>query len=209
MTTEAPKCNTMDKSQIGPERLVDEYLLVCRTEGKTPKTLRGYRQRLERFCRWLDGDLCDFTVQSARAYVGELQTVRKYEGHPFHLAQDEGLSGQTIKGHVVVLKGFATWLWEEEYTEENVLRRLKTPKAAKKVMTTKVRARSDANHSLVRYCAIHDPAHVSHRLRIRLRGFVSSDPRNRRQSTVHFSCIPSELCCYSSQVAPNSFELAL
>jgi hypothetical protein len=31
--------------------LVEEYLLVCRTEGKSPKTLRGYRQKLERFCR--------------------------------------------------------------------------------------------------------------------------------------------------------------
>ncbi|MEE8470193.1 MAG: tyrosine-type recombinase/integrase [Dehalococcoidia bacterium] len=136
MRTEAPKWNRMDKGEIQLERLLEEYLLVCRTEGKSPKTLHGYRQQLERFCRWLHGNLSDFTLHSARAYVGELQRVKKYEGHPFNPVHDEGLSSQTIKGHVVVLKGFATWLWEEDYTDENVLRKLKTPKASKKVMTT-------------------------------------------------------------------------
>ncbi len=126
----------MDKGQIRLERLLEEYLLVCRTEGKSPKTLRGYQQQLERFCRWFDGTLSEFTLHAVRDYVAELQVVRKYEGHPSIPVQDEGLSSQTIKGHVVVLKGFATWLWEEDYTDDNALRKLKTPKAAKKVMIT-------------------------------------------------------------------------
>lgn len=34
------------------------------------------------------------------------------------------------------MKGFATWLYEEEYTDKNVLDRLRPPKATRKVMAT-------------------------------------------------------------------------
>lgn len=46
------------------------------------------------------------------------------------------MSGRTLKGHAVVLNGFATWLEEEGYTVTNVLGRMKPPKAPKKVMRT-------------------------------------------------------------------------
>ena len=126
----------MNKSEIRLEKLVEEYLLVCRTENKSPKTLRGYRQRLLKYCRWLDGTLNDFTLQSVRAYISELQQAKKYEHHPFTPVQNSGLSSVYIKGNAVVLKGFATWLWEEEYTRENILSRLKPPKATRKIMVT-------------------------------------------------------------------------
>ena len=61
METKALAWNQVDKTQIPLERLIEEYLLVCRSEGKSPKTLRGYREKLGRFCRWLDGNLGDFT----------------------------------------------------------------------------------------------------------------------------------------------------
>ena len=69
--------NQVDKTQIRLERLVEEYLLVCRSEGKSPKTLRGYREKLGRFCKWLNGTLADFTLQAVRIYIGELQKARK------------------------------------------------------------------------------------------------------------------------------------
>jgi len=49
MRTKALVWNQVDKSKIKLENLVEEYLLVCRTEGKSPKTLRGYREKLKRF----------------------------------------------------------------------------------------------------------------------------------------------------------------
>ena len=136
MKTKRLVWNQVDKSKIRLDSLVEEYLLVCRTEGKSPKTLRGYREKLGRYCRWLDGNLSDFTLQAVRAYVSELQRAMKFEGHPYNPVQDKGLSSVTIKGHVVVVKGFATWLYEEEYTSENVLARLRSPKATRKVMAT-------------------------------------------------------------------------
>jgi len=103
MKTKALVWDQVDKAQIPLDRLVEEYLLVCRTEGKSPKTIRGYREKLGRFCRWLNGSLGDFTLQAVRTHIGELQGVRKYEGHPYSPVQDTGLSSLTIKGHVVVL----------------------------------------------------------------------------------------------------------
>ena len=32
---------TMDKNQIPPYRLAEQYFITCTTEGKTPFTLRG------------------------------------------------------------------------------------------------------------------------------------------------------------------------
>lgn len=136
MRPKLPRWDRMDKKQIPLKALAEEYLAVCRTEGKSPKTLRGYKEKLSRFCRWLEGTLGDFNLQAVRAYIAELQGARKFQGHPYTPAQDQPLSGTTLKGHAVVLKGFATWLFEEDYTQENVLARLKPPKAPKKVMQT-------------------------------------------------------------------------
>lgn len=51
MKTERLVWNQVDKSKIRLDSLVEEYLLVCRTEGKSPKTLRSYREKLGRFCQ--------------------------------------------------------------------------------------------------------------------------------------------------------------
>ena len=79
METKRLVWDKVDKTQIPLDRLVEEYLLVCRTEGKSPKTLRGYRKKMGRFCRWLDGNLGEYTLQAVRTYIGELQKVKKYE----------------------------------------------------------------------------------------------------------------------------------
>lgn len=34
----------MDKSELPLVKLVEQYLITCRTEGKTPLTQRGYRE---------------------------------------------------------------------------------------------------------------------------------------------------------------------
>ena len=36
----------MEKSHIPTSSLVDQYILTCRTEGKTFSTIRGYREKL-------------------------------------------------------------------------------------------------------------------------------------------------------------------
>ena len=63
----------MNKNEIPLVRLAEQYLITCRTEGKTPSTLRGYSEKLGRFIRWNEeACLADFSVGLAREYVAYL-----------------------------------------------------------------------------------------------------------------------------------------
>ena len=127
----------MDKSQIPLSRLAEQYFTTCRTEGKTPHTLRGYEEKLGRFVRWCeDGVLGDFSVELVREYISYLQTVPKWIDHPFNKPDGTLMSAANVRNHVRVIKGFSTWLEREGYTEENILSRLKVPKAEQKVLKT-------------------------------------------------------------------------
>ncbi len=55
---------------IKTNSLVDQYILTCRTEGKTFSTIRGYREKLRRFLGWGEAaKLGDFTVEMVRDYI--------------------------------------------------------------------------------------------------------------------------------------------
>ena len=128
---------TMDKDGISFATLAKHYLITCATEGKTPSTLRGYNEKLNRFVRWSEGaTLSDFGVPLIREYIGHLQAAPKYDSHPFHESNGEHMSATTLRGHVRVLRSFSTWLNEEEFTDDNLLARLKLPKAPRKIMQT-------------------------------------------------------------------------
>jgi integrase/recombinase XerC/integrase/recombinase XerD len=136
MFKKIPNWHEMDKTQISLGTLVEEYLITCRLEGKTPKTIRGYREKLNRFVKTVGGTLADFNLHTARAYVDSLQKAKKFDGHPFLASTNEPLSVMTVRNHVRVLRAFATWLEREEYTKSNTLAKLKAPKAPRKVMET-------------------------------------------------------------------------
>ena len=85
MDTKRLRWNTMNRSEIPLVRLTEQYLITCRTEGKTLSTLRGYTEKLGRFIRWWDeACLADFSVELVREYILYLQAAPKYENHPFH-----------------------------------------------------------------------------------------------------------------------------
>ena len=128
---------TMDKGEIQLCKLAEHYLITCRTEGKTASTLRGYREKLGRFVRWADGArLGEFSVELAREYISYLQSVPKYEDDPRRSPNGEFMSAANVQNHVRVLRAFSSWLHREAYSEENVLARLKVPKAPTKVVKT-------------------------------------------------------------------------
>ena len=136
MTGKRIRWETMDKGHIPLPRLAEQYFITCRTEGKTSSTLRGYQEKLGRFVSWCeDGTLGDFSVELVRQYVSYLQTVPKYEGHPYHSSNGH-MSDANVRNHVLVLKGFSSWLQREALTEGNTLSRLKVPKGSKKVIET-------------------------------------------------------------------------
>lgn len=137
MAVRKARWNTMDKSHMPLSRLADQYFITCHTEGRTPATLRGYREKLGRFVRWgEEACLADFSVELAREYISYLQSVPKFENHPYHRSDGSLMSAANVQNHVRVLRAFSSWLHREGYTQENVLARLKVPKAPRKLLQT-------------------------------------------------------------------------
>jgi site-specific recombinase XerD len=107
------------------DRLVEAYLLACRTEGMSSNTVRWYGQKLAAFLDHLRGSgvspiLSALVPDIVRAFVAFLQA--------------EGLSGFTVRGYVQVLKGFATWLVEDGYLERHPLGKLALPRVPANVV---------------------------------------------------------------------------
>lgn len=136
MFKKTPDWHEMDKSTISLPTLIEEYITTCRLEGKSPKTIRGYREKLSRFARAVGGILADFNLSTVRAYIASIQNARKYEGHPYQPVRDECVSMMTVRNHVRILTAFASWLEREDYTRGNMLAKLRPPKAPRKVMQT-------------------------------------------------------------------------
>ena len=125
----------MEKSGTPLEKLFESYALYNRSEGKASSTISWYDDKLREFARWLDGqacgtDLSEFTIARVRQFVLHLQGREdEYERNPFVPTRHEKLSSHTIQGHVRVLKAFASWLYREDYTNDNILGRYRLPKA--------------------------------------------------------------------------------
>jgi site-specific recombinase XerD len=117
--------NTLpDKVRRLPD-LSEVYLLTCRAEGKSPYTLRWYKQKLDFLCRFLEEnglslEAADLSPEIVRLMVTEVQAT--------------GVSPFTTRGLVQVIKGFYTWLELEGYLATNPLRRVKLPKTPKYVV---------------------------------------------------------------------------
>ena len=129
MSTKQRRWNTVDKSSIKIEILIERYLSACRSAGMSPKTLRGYNEKLQRYLRMVGGCLGDFTLDTVRDHLINLQDSIKWEGHPLISRKAEKLSPTSVRNHGMVLTGFSKWLFEEGYTETKVLAKLKLPKA--------------------------------------------------------------------------------
>ena len=119
--------------------LIDLFVATKQTEGRSEATVQWYRDKLMRFADFLhDGDIAtisDVSLSTARAFVASLQhQERVYEDHPFRKPREGGLSSHTIHGYVRTLKVFSAWLFEEGFTAENVLERLKRPKVSAPVI---------------------------------------------------------------------------
>ena len=134
----------MPKNDMPLTQVMEDYASDLRIQRKSPKTVSFYLRNLRLFFKWLkrhnySGVLGDLTLVNAKRYIFYLEEEhRKYRGHPFTPEQDEGLSPYSVRGHVRTLKALASWLYREEYLDDNALARLRLPKAPKtdiKVLT--------------------------------------------------------------------------
>ncbi|MAF84878.1 MAG: hypothetical protein CL875_00065 [Dehalococcoidales bacterium] len=56
----------MGKASIPIATLVDRYLSACRSAGMSPKTIRGYNEKLKRYVHMMGGMLGGFILEAVR-----------------------------------------------------------------------------------------------------------------------------------------------
>jgi len=134
----------MSKSEISLEQVIEDYASDLKIQRRSPKTISFYLRNLKMFLKWLkrhgyQGILEDISLSTVKRYILYLEEeYRKFQDHPYTPQQDKGLSPFSIQGHVRTLKALSSWLYREEYILQNILGRLRLPKAPKlniKVLT--------------------------------------------------------------------------
>lgn len=119
------------------ESLIKGYLLNCRTENKSPKTIRGYSMVL-RFFAWFCKEQRFPEVQKLTAshvreflwYLGS-ETNRWNSTNP---SAKRTVSNTTINDYFRALRTFFGWLEREELITTNPFAHLKTPKPDHKIV---------------------------------------------------------------------------
>jgi integrase/recombinase XerD len=106
--------------------LVKEYLGYCRAKRLSPQTLRWYRQKLAQALAELAGQGIS-TVADLSATA--LQEV-------IHSLDNGARSSYTIKGYAQVLRGFLSYLEEEELIDPRLRKRVPLPKVSKRLIKT-------------------------------------------------------------------------
>jgi len=119
--------------------LVYGYQLAAKSEGKSPKTIAavwGALRSLERFLvtNELSLEANRIGVNELRRYIVYLQSQPRFASHRFIHPQSNGLSGHTINCYVRSLSAFWSWLLQENLISENPFKKLKVPKAPRKVI---------------------------------------------------------------------------
>lgn len=100
---------------------IEEYILEHQIKGHSKATIRYYRQNLEWFCKYLGNPNAEeITLSNARQYVLDLK--------------EREISSVTLQTYVRAIRGFLTWCYDEGYTSENIPKKLKLPKAARKAV---------------------------------------------------------------------------
>jgi integrase/recombinase XerC len=126
----------MQRQTLTLERLGELHAVAYRAENKSERTIRWHLASIDSFCDWVndalgeDPTLVTFTLDNTRLWINELMIRARYEDHPYmpdHV-REEQLAPSTVSWYVRGLRSFATWLFDEGHTKENILARLKVPK---------------------------------------------------------------------------------
>lgn len=86
----------------------------------SPRTQALYKDALEGFEKWADGDIVSNLISSR---------LREYEGHLI----ETGLKPRTVHLHMSALSGFCGWLMKEGKLKSNPVRATKRPKMEKRL----------------------------------------------------------------------------
>ena len=112
------------------------YCEDCRVQGFKPSTVTSYQRTLRCFVRWAASEVeqpvtlvARFSAEAVKRYIAHLQQQPKWAENAYVPTQAARVSPTTVRNYVRDLKAFAAWLAREEHTPENVLTRVRKPKA--------------------------------------------------------------------------------
>ena len=105
-------------------KLITHFELSNLADGKSDSTITWYQDILKLFTRYLKENrhtnrIEEFNIENARNYVLYLRSRNKFGRYTNTSLQHSGLSPQTVRGHIRGIKAFSSWLYREQYTEEN------------------------------------------------------------------------------------------
>lgn len=131
----------MGKEAPPLDRIIQDFLLCCAAEGKSPRTIEWYRANLTRFSTFLKSQglgqsLLEIGTTEARSFILHLQNdVKRWESCP-SINDHKGLSPFSVQGYARTIKAFWSWLLNEGYIDSNPMSRLKLPRVPQKIIAT-------------------------------------------------------------------------
>jgi site-specific recombinase XerD len=119
------------------ESLAKGYILNCKTEGKTPKTISGYEMALRNFIWYCKQQDFPEVQKLSAVHIRHFLWYLASESHRWDStspAAKRQVSSTTVNGYFRALRTFFNWLECEELILENPFKNLKTPKVDSKVI---------------------------------------------------------------------------
>ena len=110
----------VDRSSVTLERLREAFEVYNRVAGKSPATIKFYNEKLVLLQRFLgEGcELSDFTLESVRAFIADLQSRQVRNERNGYVKNKQGsLSSAYISGFARGLRAFSTWLNQEGFAQ--------------------------------------------------------------------------------------------
>ncbi len=125
----------MSKAEsITLELLIQTYVDELKVRGYKPKTINGYRKNLKTFLTWatqqgsIAPTLAQFDAELVKAYIRYLHDKPCWSQMGYEKPSTRVVSAGGIRDYVRDLKTFASWLYQEHYTSEQVLASVRLPK---------------------------------------------------------------------------------
>ena len=113
----------MDAQVLTLPALVETYLARCTVEGKSPRTIRAYRETLARFCRCLEEDAAPLDPHQLRPdHV--IAYLARYADH----------APDTRHRYFREVRCFCNWLRTAGYTENDPFRGLRNVRLPQKIV---------------------------------------------------------------------------
>lgn len=117
--------STFTKNDADLPKLLNGYLIACKVEGKSPKTLEGYCQAISGFVLFVQGNnlpqkVSEISANDVRLFLLSLQ--------------ERGLSPYSIRTYYRTLKTFFNWLESEGFIKESPMVRIRSPRLPRKII---------------------------------------------------------------------------